>query len=358
MFLIAPADLERRRKRCRREVEKLRHLKRETVTTCNVCLSQRSATISLTDRYGLSAVTVLCLDCGLFYLADCFTVEDYMRFYESGSYRAICSQFNNVKHTIDQVQADQKNYAQTLSTVLARYVIERRGGHLLDVGGSAGIVAAEFVKNFNLRGTVLDPAEKEVTAARALGLDAVVGSAENYETDETYDLILLCRSVEHLMDLRGAFTRIRSLLRPGGLFYCDIADFMELCHHLGPPETISKIDHRYWLTQVTAPNIFRRLGFEVVSMDIVLGFGYAGYLLRPCGTSTMTEVSPERIQAFIGEIHRSQRDWAAFGRTSRGMMERLRYRAYRLKRGVLRLAGMVIKSTAEPNQHDPICKAG
>jgi SAM-dependent methyltransferase len=338
MFLIPPADLEKRRGRCRPAVEKLRRLNWETVSSCNLCSSRRSVTVSLTDRYGLPATTVLCLDCGLFHLADCFTDEGYSQFYSTGVYRSVCSQFNNVSHTIEQIQADQRNYAQTLGSVLARYLKGQRTEKLLDVGGSAGIVASEFVRRFNLRGTVLDPAEEEIAAARASGLDAVVGSVEDYDTEETYDLILLCRSVEHLMNLRAAFARIRSLLKPGGLFYCDIADFMELCQWVGPPETVTKIDHRYWLTQATTLNIFGTLGFELVSMDIAFGFGYAGYLLRPCEPLTVTAVPEERIHRLLNQIQRVKLNWTQCARASRGIVQEIRYKLYRAKRIALRLA--------------------
>jgi len=339
LFLIPPGGLEQRRKRCEPEVQKLSDLTWETVTSCNLCSSRRSITISLADRYGLPAHTVLCMDCGLLYLADCLTVKSYSEFYSRGFYRSICSQFNNVRHSIDQIQADQRNYARTLSSVVARYMPGRGTGRLLDVGGSTGIVTSEFVKKFSMSGTVLDPAEEEVAAARALGLHAVVGSVEDYQTDETYDLILLCRSVEHLMDLSGALARIRKLLKPGGLFYCDIADFMELCQQVGPPETVTKIDHRYWLTKETAVNIFHMLGFEPVSMDIMQGFGYAGYLLRTCEPAMRIDFPAERVLQFIEQIHRIQLDWKESGKTSRGIVGELRYRAYRMKRAALRFAG-------------------
>jgi hypothetical protein len=124
---------------------------------------------------------------------------------------------------------------------------------------------------------------------------------------------------------------------------------MELCQQVGPPETVAKIDHRYWLTQATALNIFGALGFDLVSMDIAFGFGYAGYLLRPCEPITVTAVPQERIHKLIEQIRRSQLDWTQYGRASRGIVERLRYRAYRAKRVALRFAGRVSKEQG-PNQ--------
>jgi SAM-dependent methyltransferase len=226
-----------------------------------------------------------------------------------------------------------------LCSVLGGYQSSYRHGNLLDIGGSAGVVSAQFAKKFDLSATVLDPAEEEVRAARALGLGGVVGSVEEYDTDEKYDLILLCRSIEHLMDLRTAFSRIRRLLKPGGHFYCDLADFVELCHLVGPPETVAKIDHCYWLTQSTALDIFRALGFEVVSMNIVFGFGYAGYLLRASEPKAIGCVPEERIQKLIEQIHRIQFEWTV-DTSSNTISHSLRLKAYRMKRRVLQFAGL------------------
>ena len=53
---------------------------------------------------------------------------------------------------------------------------------------------------------------------------------------------------------------------------------------VGAPETFTKADHCYWLTQSTALDIFRA-GFELVSMNIVFGAGQVGFLLRACEPS-------------------------------------------------------------------------
>lgn len=117
-------------------------------------------------------------------------------------------------------------------------------------------MAREVAREFGLQGTVLDPATDEIEAARAAGLEAIVGSVEDWETEDRFDLILLCRSIEHLFDLKLSLSRIRGLLKPQGLFYCDIADFMEMCRMMGSPETFTKVDHCYWLTQFDRPSDF------------------------------------------------------------------------------------------------------
>jgi SAM-dependent methyltransferase len=343
-FMIHPSDLQQRRKRCAAEDQRLLQLQRETVVSCNVCGSSRHAVVSSKDRYGLPFRSALCLDCGLLYLIDRFTFAGYSDFYSSGAYRTVSCQFNGVTHTIAHVQADQVSYAKTLVRVLSGFVPRSREGRLLDVGGSAGIIAREFVKEFGLQGTVLDPATDEVAAARAAGLEGIVGSVEDWQTSEKFDVILLCRSIEHLFDLRLAMARIRALLKPNGLFYVDIADFMEMSRMVGAPETFTKADHCYWLTQSTALDIFRAVGFELVSMNIVWGNAYVGFLLRACEPSPVPSTSTNRILSQIEEMQALERDWQAFGATSLSTTDWLRRKAYRVKRRLIN------SFTASPNR--------
>jgi SAM-dependent methyltransferase len=273
----------------------------------------------------------------LFYQVDRFSEPGDAHFYGTGAYRDVCSRFNGVTHTIAQVQSDQLSYANRLVRVLAGYIAGCTGGKLLDVGGSAGIVAREFVNHFDLRGTVLDPASDEVSAARALGLEAVTGSVESWETQDKFDLILLCRSIEHLFDVGGALRRIRTLLTPGGLFYCDIADFMEMCRLVGPPETFTKIDHCYWLTQSTALQIFASLGFKLISMNIVFGYGQVGFLLQACEPQPIPATHGHQLQQQIEEIQDIERAWRQFGTRSTGTRDWLMRKAYRAKRKLERL---------------------
>jgi 2-polyprenyl-3-methyl-5-hydroxy-6-metoxy-1,4-benzoquinol methylase len=336
-FLIHPADLAQRRKRCEPEAARLRKLRQEVVVSCNICSSPRHTLVAGKDRYGLPLRSALCLDCGLLYLVDRFTFSGYSEFYGSGSYRTVSSQFLGSTHTIQQVQGDQLSYAKNLTSVLSGFVPRRREGKLLDVGGSAGIVAREFVKAFGLQGTVLDPATDEIAAARAAGLDAVVGSVEDWQTGDKFDLILLCRSIEHMFDLRLALTRIRSMLAPDGLFFCDIADFMEMCRMVGAPETFTKVDHCYLLTQTTALSIFRAVGFELVSMSIVSSFGYVGFLLRPCEPLPVQSAATDRVLSQVEEIQKIEREWRAFGSTALGPADWFHRKAYRAKRRIIRL---------------------
>ena len=79
----------------------------------------------------------------------------------------------------------------------------------------------------------------EIEAARRHGLIGIIGSAETWETDERFDVVMLCHTIEHLYDLRATMAKARRYLTRGGLFYCDCLDYMELCRMTGdciPPD--------------------------------------------------------------------------------------------------------------------------
>ena len=143
MFLIHPSDLEQRRKRCRAEADRLLSPAAETVVSCNVCSSQRHVLVSAKDRYGLPlrmrAVSGLRLVLSRRSLLRLRAIPIFM---EAARIARSAAQFNGVTHTIDQVQADQVSYAKNLASAALGLRAALAGtGKLLDVGGSAGIVA-------------------------------------------------------------------------------------------------------------------------------------------------------------------------------------------------------------------------
>jgi SAM-dependent methyltransferase len=333
-FSIHPADLQRRRQRCRPVVERLLAYPRTQATRCNVCDSPKYAVLCTGDRYGFPARTVMCLHCGLIYVADRFTPKGYSDFYNDGCYREMISCFKGRKQTIQRIDKAQVAYAAGLIAAMRGYVASDAGARLLDIGGSTGYVASEFQRHFGVRATLLEPASEEVAAARKLGIDAHVGSLEDFQSAERFDVILLCRTIEHLHDLRLSLTRIRDLLKPGGIFYCDIAEFMEICRREGPPEAITKIDHTYWLTQETAPGIFAAVGLEVAAAHLTLPPDQLGFLLRRSDPVPAPPLPPQVLHPLLRTFREVATDWQRFGSEAEGAVDWLRQRAYRIKKRI------------------------
>jgi SAM-dependent methyltransferase len=334
MFAIHPSDLNRRRKRCREGVQRVNRLEKTVVRNCSFCGCDRYAVLANRDRYGCDVRTAICLECGLIFVVDRPTKEAYATFYEQGIYRSLISAFKGAPQGVKGIQHAQVYYADTLVRTLDGQLPKARGARLLDIGGSTGLVAKRFADHFGYKATVFDPAPDEVAAARALGLEAFVGSIEDFESDRQYDVLLLCRTVEHLFDFKNALTRIRRLMAPGAYFYCDLSDYLEVCRREGPPEATSKVDHCYWLTQESASAIFRELGFEVVSINVTMSPEQVGYLLRASEPAQLTRVSPEWIEQQIRKLREIETDWRRYGATPLDAKDWLRSNAYRVKKAL------------------------
>jgi SAM-dependent methyltransferase len=335
-FAIHRTDLARRRQRCREAVERVSRLPREVVACCNMCGSVRRAVVATADRYGCKQRTAMCLDCGLLYIVDRISREGYNAFYEQGIYRSLVGGFKGASQTTERIRGAQVYYATTLVTAMQGLLPVKRGAQLLDVGGSAGLVARRFADAFGYEPSLFDPAPDEVAAAKALGIEASVATIEDFRSDRKYDLILLCRTVEHLFDLRFALCKIRSLLAPDGLFYCDFSDFMEVCRREGPPEATTKVDHCYWLTQETAPALFRSMGFEVECINTTMSPEQVGFLLRPASPVELSGSALEWAEQQVRKLREIETDWQRDGQTPLDARDWIRTQGYRLKQ---RLAG-------------------
>lgn len=335
-FSIHPSKLFRVRQRCRPIVNELAKFSINPVDECNICGSNKKAIISENDRYGFPARTGLCLKCGLIYIVDRFSRGEYSDFYQEGIYRDLIAKFKGKPQTIDKIQLAQVGYAGTL--VRSMEGLLPRGQHvkLLDVGGSTGLVARAFVNHFGYMATVLDPAPSEIDIVQSFGLKGEVGSIEDWEGKEEFDLILLCRTVEHLYDLKKALVRIRELLKPCGLLYCDIADFPEICRREGPPEATTKIDHVFWLTQETAVPIFSSLGFELVAVIKTLPPDQIGFLLQASVPTELKPVPSELINMIIRGLRVIETDWQRYGQKPLDFQDRLKLGAYRAKKKFFR----------------------
>jgi SAM-dependent methyltransferase len=334
-FLVSPAELEARRGRCRSVVEPLAKAARQFVAQCNVCGSENNCVIAYSDRYGMPIRTAMCTGCGLVYLVDRLTQDGYADFYRGGAYRKLTSSFAGSVATLEDLQADQGAYARNLMCFLEGRVSRSRKVRVLDVGGSSGQVVQELAKRFGVRGTVIDPSEDEIAAARRLGLEGIVGTVETWDTPERFDMILMCRTIEHLWDLRGSMQKIRRLLKPDGLFYCDFLDYMELCRMTGHPQTVSKVDHCYWLTLDNAPALFRAMGFEVLSLHMVPNPQFIGLLLRQCAPAAIAAMEWADVQPVIRALQQIIAEWKREPAAPRGLPSRVSRKVTRMARSAV-----------------------
>ncbi len=188
---------------------------RETVTACNLCGEERQIELARRDRYGFDQRSVMCGRCGLVFLSPRLTARGYAAFYD-GVYRPLVSAYHGRTIDASTVQEEQADYAAALATFLGHAVSEPPVD-VLDIGGSTGVVAGVMREAFGARPTVLDPAPDELAVAAEAGMETVTGFAEEHDfTGRTFGLVLLCQTIDHLLDIAGTLAAIRRALAPRG----------------------------------------------------------------------------------------------------------------------------------------------
>jgi hypothetical protein len=253
---------------------------KDALTVCNLCAAGAFIVLTHRDRYGYPAQAHACSRCGLVALNPRLTAEGYSRFYD-GVYRPLVSAFHGRLIDARTIQAEQRDYAAERAEFLRPFMSSGLKT-LLDIGGSTGVVAASIAREFGLDGAVIDPAPLEVAEAQRFGLETMTGLVEQHDFGgRHFDVVLICQTVDHLLDVAGTLRRVRELLTDAGRLFIDIVDFRAAYLRNWSVEDAVKIDHPYYLTESTMTAYLRRAGFEVLRTDYAADHLHIGYVCAP-----------------------------------------------------------------------------
>ncbi len=254
---------------------------KEPVTACNLCGSTEFVVLTHRDRYWYAAPAHACRRCGLVFLNPRMTADAYGAFY-NGVYRPLVSAFHGRQIDARTIQGEQRDYAVERAALIRPFIGRVSGRAMLDIGGSTGVVAAHFAREFGLDGTVIDPAPMEVEEARRLGLETVTGLIEAHDFGtRRFDVVIICQTVDHLLDVSGTLARVRRIIAEDGLLFIDIVDLRAAYLRNWSVEDAIKIDHPYYLTEPTMVAYLHRAGFDVLRTDFAADHLHVSYVCRP-----------------------------------------------------------------------------
>jgi hypothetical protein len=274
----------------------------ERVTQCNLCHGTVLVTLTHRDRYGYPAQASACARCGLVFLNPRMTAQAYGRFYD-GVYRPLVSAFHGRVIDAQTIQAEQREYAADRAAMVRPFVRTAGLRTMLDIGGSTGVVAGHFAKEFALDGTLIDPAPLEVEQARRFGLETITGLVEEYDFgSRRFDFVIICQTVDHLLDVGGTLSRVRELLTDRGQLFIDIVDFRAAYLRNWSVEDATKIDHPYYLTQNTMEAYLRRAGFGIVKVDYAADHLHVSYLCRLAPPVPDALPDPSAVRELFREV--------------------------------------------------------
>jgi SAM-dependent methyltransferase len=273
----------------------------ERLSTCNLCGGPSLVTLTHRDRYGYPARASACSTCGLVFLNPRMTAQAYARFYD-GVYRPLVSAYHGRLIDAQTIQGEQLDYAKDRARVVRPFFEGAGLQTMLDIGGSTGVVAGHFATEFGLRGTLIDPAPLEVDVARALGLETITGLVEEHDFGtQRYDVVLICQTIDHLLDVAGTLRRVRELLTDRGFLFVDIVDLRAGYLRNWSLEDTIKIDHPYYLTQEAAQAYLRRAGLNVVGVDYAADHLHVSYVCQPATPQPQALPDPSSVTALLRE---------------------------------------------------------
>jgi SAM-dependent methyltransferase len=251
------------------------------VGACNLCGGTAFESVAERDRYRFPAHADLCSRCGLVFLNPMLTAEAYEGFYRE-VYRPLVSAYHGRPIDAETVEQDQRAYADELVSTLEPFLGGGGRATLLDVGGSTGVVAEAVGDRFGLRATVVDPAPAEAERAAARGLETVVATIEGYDPGgRAFDVVLLCQTIDHLLDVAGSLAKLRATVAEGGLLFVDVVDFRVPMRRTGRVEDAIKVDHPYSLTPATGEAFLARAGFTPFHTARASDGLHVGYVCEP-----------------------------------------------------------------------------
>jgi SAM-dependent methyltransferase len=237
---------------------------------CDLCGDRRGVTsfVALRDRYGFPVKHDRCPTCGLVKQGPRLAPAGLRALY-SGPYRALVSAWHGRPINRETLEPEQGEYGLKLAYTIAKAINlhyttspPTPHGRLLDLGGSTGVVGRRVADCLMMaQVTVVEPSAEEATAAIRRADRVVVQSAEDFEAEPgSFDLILLCQTVDHLRSISAVLRKVRTWLAPGGRFFVDAVDW-EKVRGNGPAHDALKIDHVYALTPTTMRRYLEAAGF-------------------------------------------------------------------------------------------------
>ena len=156
------------------------------------------------------------------------------------------------------------NHGRRYATLLSKYTTS---GTMLDVGAAAGFLLKGFV-DAGWEGRGLEPnASMADYARKQLDIPVDVGSLENFETSDRFDLITMIQVVGHFVDVGKAFEVVSKHLSPSGLLLVESWDreswtarlLRKRWHEYSPPSVL------HWFSKDGLKRLAARHGLKVVA---------------------------------------------------------------------------------------------
>lgn len=193
---------------------------------CPLCGSQQQRLVTSRSGYDIFA----CGQCRLEYVFPLLKPDEVLDYYDTEKSRRYRELAGVRPSRVDEPRDGEQDayrpqggrFRMWDRCRVARWILKKtKGGRLLDVGCSQGdlVAAADEVPQFEAVG--LDLNRPALGYAESRGLSVKHGYLEHPPFEpESFDVVVLWHTLEHVGDPKAALTAVHNVLRPGGWFVC------------------------------------------------------------------------------------------------------------------------------------------
>jgi hypothetical protein len=234
-----------------------------------LCGSDNDIILSLTDRYCVNFITVVCKNCGLIRAKDYFRNKDVEDFYKN-FYRTNNYSENYKTISPSDMFDDQKRNSKFKYDLLNEYKIKPLNKlKIIDLGGGVGGVLDHF-SNDNEK-YLFDFYDPYLNFAKTKGIKSVKGGLD--KIDFKADIIILSHVIEHWSDFKNEIQKLINIQKKNEtLNYIEFpgVDSIKKGRREGDILGDIHIPHVYYFTSYVFENIMNRYGFEKIYSDTLI----------------------------------------------------------------------------------------
>jgi len=237
--------------------------------SCDLCNSNSAhhGVLAVKDKYGYPVNTVICKRCGNIFINPRPTYDWYSWFYNNLYDKLVGRRFDKSSNYMDDFFEAEKKEGKQIHGNLMDNLPAR--GKLLDVGCSLGGIASAFrEKGWEVYG--IDTMEHHIEYARehVNGIFEVI-TAENFESPVQFDLIIVLRTLNHMLSPSQFLRRMHEFLKTNGSIYIKALDAR---FHFYKAHLSTQIDHPYLLSQPVLQSYLAKERYTVETFKRTSGY--------------------------------------------------------------------------------------
>lgn len=232
------------------------------------CISCDDKVEKFTDNSYLNLPTFRCNTCGLFVTGDLEQkiIENTIKIYNEKHWgkENLWDAETAIKSDYIDIDSQGKKRTWISQYKYCEHYLKNKQ-NILEIGSGQGQTSWWFEeKGFKVTGIEPDENNVNLINKKLQHGKCIVGSAEDFEINETFDIIWMSHVLEHIIKPELFLNKIKKNMKENGIFFIEVPN----CENKSTLETsINLVPHTFHFSQKSLMNIVKKAGFEIIKTD-------------------------------------------------------------------------------------------